>query len=149
MLGGPYGIFDGNSSTTSPSITATILSPGTPVAVRSNRHTPESSQDTSIRWDLHDLGRLEYFEHRDEGRVRRWRSIHVTDGGHPHMDKWWVPGLHIGYEHSFVHQIADFLTAMGEGKPCSPTFAEGIETQKVCDAVLKSAAENRWIEVGS
>ena len=106
-----------------------------------------NGEDASIRWDLHDLGRLEYFEHRDEGRVRGWRSIHVTDGDHPYMDKWWVPGLQIGYEHSFVHQIADFLTAMDAGEPCSPTFAEGIETQKVCDAVLQSAAEKRWIEI--
>jgi len=108
-----------------------------------------NGEDASIRWDLHNLHRLEYFEHRDEGRVRGWRSIHVTDGDHPYMDKWWVPGLQIGYEHSFVHQIADFLTAMAAGEPCSPTFAEALETQKVCDAVLKSAAENRWIEVGS
>jgi len=106
-----------------------------------------NGEDASIRWDLHDLGRLEFFEHRDEGRVRGWRSIHVTDGDHPYMDKWWVPGLSIGYEHSFVHQIADFLTAMADGEPCSPTFAEGMETQKVCDAVLKSASENRWIDI--
>jgi len=108
-----------------------------------------NGQDASIRWDLHDLGRLEYFEHRDEGRVRGWRSIHVTDGEHPYMDKWWVPGLQIGYEHSFVHQIADFLTAMDAGNPCSPTFAEALETQKVCDAVLQSAAEKRWVEIGN
>jgi len=108
-----------------------------------------NGEDASIRWDLHDLHRLEYFEHRDEGRVRGWRSIHVTDGDHPYMDKWWVPGLQIGYEHSFVHQAADFLTALAAGEPCSPTFAEALETQKVCDAVLKSAAENRWIEIGS
>ncbi|MBT3199057.1 MAG: Gfo/Idh/MocA family oxidoreductase [Phycisphaerales bacterium] len=108
-----------------------------------------NGEDASIRWDLHDLSRLEYFEHRDEGRVRGWRSIHVTDGDHPYMDKWWVPGLSIGYEHSFVHQAADFLTAMAEGAPCGPTFAEALETQKVCDAVLKSAAEKRWIDINS
>ena len=43
--------------------------------------------------------------------MRGWRSIHVTDGDHPYMDKWWVPGLQIGYEHTFVHQVADFLEA--------------------------------------
>src|SRR5216110_2129215 len=59
-----------------------------------------------IFWDLHDLHRLQYFDHRDEGRLRGWRSIHVTDhgGGHPYIDKWWVPGLQIGYEATFVHQ---------------------------------------------
>ncbi len=37
----------------------------------------------SIIWDLHDLHRLQYFEHSDEGRVRGWRSLHITDGDHP------------------------------------------------------------------
>jgi len=64
-----------------------------------------NGEKASIKWDLHDLHRLEYFDHRDEGKLRGWRSIHVTDHGgeHPYMDKWWVPGLQIGYEHSFVH----------------------------------------------
>ena len=101
----------------------------------------------SIFWDLHDLHRLQYFEHRDEGRVRGWRNIHVTDGDHPYMDKWWVPGLQIGYEHSFVHQLADFLDGLAKGKPASPTFRDALETQYVCDAVLKSAKTDRWEKV--
>jgi len=101
----------------------------------------------SIFWDLHDLHRLQYFEHRDEGRLRGWRSIHVTDGDHPYMGHWWVPGLQIGYEHSFVHQLADFLDGLAKQKPASPTFRDGLETQYVCDAVLKSARTNRWEKV--
>ena len=105
--------------------------------------------DASIRWDLHDLHRLEYFDHQDEGRLRGWRSIHVTDhgGAHPYMERWWVPGLQIGYEHSFVHQIADFLKALQKGEACSPTFREALETQLICDAVLKSAKERCWVEI--
>jgi len=108
-----------------------------------------NGEDASIRWDLQDLHRLEYFDHRDEGRLRGWRSIHVTDhgGGHPYMDKWWVPGLQIGYEHTFVHQTADLLAAMGKGEPCPPTFRDALETQKVCDAVLQSAKEGRWVKI--
>ena len=106
-----------------------------------------NGEHASIAWDLHDLHRLQYFEHRDEGRLRGWRSIHVTDGDHPYMDKWWVPGLQIGYEHSFVHQFADFLFGLSQGKPASPTFREALETQFVCDAVLKSAKANRWEKV--
>jgi predicted dehydrogenase len=101
----------------------------------------------SIFWDLHDLHRLQYFAHKDEGRVRGWRSIHVTDSDHPYMDKWWVPGLQIGYEHSFVHQVADFLESVAKGKPASPTFRDALETQYVCDAVLKSARTERWEKV--
>jgi predicted dehydrogenase len=100
--------------------------------------------NASIRWDLHDLNRLEYFDHNDDSIVRGWRSIHVTDGDQPYMDKWWVPGLGIGYEHSFVHQVADFLKSLETGKPCSPTFKEALQTQKVCEAVIDSANSRSW-----
>jgi predicted dehydrogenase len=106
-----------------------------------------NGEHASIFWDLHDLHRLQYFEHRDEGRLRGWRSIHVTDGDHPYMGKWWVPGLQIGYEHSFVHQLADFLDGLAKRKPAHPTFRDALETQYVCDAVLKSAKTNRWEKV--
>jgi predicted dehydrogenase len=106
-----------------------------------------NGEHASIFWDLHDLHRLQYFDHHDEGRVRGWRSLHITDGDHPYMDKWWVPGLQIGYEHSFVHQVADFLEGVAKGKPASPTFRDALETQYVCDAVLKSARTNRWEKV--
>ena len=106
-----------------------------------------NGEHASIFWDLHDLHRLQYFDHRDEGRVRGWRSIHVSDGDHPYMSKWWVPGLQIGYEHSFVHQVADFLEGVAKGKPASPTFRDALETQYVCDAVLKSAQTGNWQKV--
>jgi predicted dehydrogenase len=108
-----------------------------------------NGEKASLKWDLHDLHRLQYFDHGDEGRLRGWRSIHVTDhgGGHPYMDHWWVPGLQIGYEHSFVHQVADFLKGLETGKPAGPTFRDALETQKVCDAVLASARKKQWVKV--
>jgi predicted dehydrogenase len=106
-----------------------------------------NGEHASIFWDLHDMHRLQWFDHKDEGRLRGWRSIHVTDGDHPYMKNWWVPGLNIGFEHSFVHQLADFLTGVATGKPASPTFREALETQYVCDAVLKSAKTGRWEKV--
>ena len=51
-----------------------------------------NGEHASAFWDLHDLHRLQYFDHRDEGRVRGWRSVHITDGDHPYMKHWWVPG---------------------------------------------------------
>jgi predicted dehydrogenase len=107
-----------------------------------------NGENASIRWDLHDLHRLEYFDHSDESIVRGWRSIHVTDGDQPYMDHWWVPGLQIGYEHTFVHQVADFLEGLASGTPAGPTFKEALETQKVCDAVLKSAEDGSWQNIG-
>jgi predicted dehydrogenase len=103
--------------------------------------------DASIMWDLHDLHRLQYFDHRDEGRVRGWRSLHITDSDHPYMKHWWVPGLQIGYEHTFVHQVADFLEGLASGKSASPTFREALATDYVTDAVLQSAHSGRWEQV--
>jgi len=103
--------------------------------------------DASIMWDLHDLHRLQYFDHRDEGRVRGRRSSHITDSDHPYMKHWWVPGLQIGYEHTFVHQVADFLEGLASGKSASPTFREALATDYVTDAVLQSAHSGRWEQV--
>ena len=107
-----------------------------------------NGENASIRWDLHDLNRLEFFDNADASNVKGWRSIHVTDGDQPYMDKWWVPGLGIGYEHSFIHQVADFLKSVETGEPCEPTFKTSLETQKVCEAVLEAAASGCWKETG-
>ena len=106
-----------------------------------------NGERASIFWDLHDLHRLRYFDHRDESVVRGWRNIHVSDGDQPYMSRWWVPGLQIGYEHSFVHQAADFLEAAARGESAAPTFRDALETTKVCDAVLASAASRAWVDV--
>ena len=106
-----------------------------------------NGENMSLKWDLHDLHRLQWFDHRDAGNLRGWRSIHVTDGDHPYMGKWWVPGLQIGYEHSFVHQVADFCDSLAKGTPCGPTFRDALETQKICDAVLSSAKNGQWTNV--
>jgi predicted dehydrogenase len=106
-----------------------------------------NGEHASIFWDLHDLHRLQYFDHRDQGIVRGWRSVHVTDGDHPYMGKWWVPGLQIGYEHSFVHQVADFLEGLATGKPAMPDFRDAYRTQLVLDAILESAKDGRWVNV--
>ncbi len=103
-----------------------------------------NGEHASIAWDLHDLHRLQYFDHRDEGKVRGWRSLHISDGDHPYMKHWWVPGLQIGYEHTFVHQVADFLSGLASGTPAAPTFREALATDQVTDAVLRSARNGQW-----
>jgi myo-inositol 2-dehydrogenase/D-chiro-inositol 1-dehydrogenase len=108
-----------------------------------------NGEHASARWDLHDLHRLQWFDHKDEGRVRGWRSVHVTDGDHPYMKHWWVPGLQIGYEHTFIHQFADFLVGVGQGKAVVPTFRDGLATDRVTDAVLKSARTRQWVQVSA
>ena len=101
----------------------------------------------SFMWNLHDLNRVSWFDHSIEGRLRGWTSILVTDGDHPYLGKWWVPGLSIGYEHSFVHAVADFIDGLTIGKPASPTFREALETTKVCDAILKSGKTRKWVPI--
>ncbi len=106
-----------------------------------------NGEHASAFWDLHDLHRIQYFDHRDEGRVRGWRSVHVTDSDHPYMKHWWVPGLQIGYEHTFIHQFADFVTAAAKGESISPSFRDGLATDHVTDAVLRSAKSGKWEKV--
>ena len=107
-----------------------------------------NGEHASIGWDLHDQNRLEYFDHSDESIVRGWRSIHVSDSDQPYIDRWWIPGVCIGYEHTFVHHAADFLKSLETGEDCSPTFKEAQETQKVCEAVLNSAETRSWKNTG-
>jgi predicted dehydrogenase len=103
--------------------------------------------NASLFWDLHDQHRLQWFDYRDQGIVRGWRSIHVSDGDHPYMKNWWVPGLQIGYEHTFIHQVADFIQGLSDRKPAAPTFRDGLATDLVTDAVLASAKSGRWVTV--
>jgi myo-inositol 2-dehydrogenase/D-chiro-inositol 1-dehydrogenase len=60
------------------------------------------------------------------------------------MKHWWVPGLQIGYEHTFIHQFADFLQAVDAGQPAAPTFRDALATDYVTDAILKSAQTRKW-----
>ena len=108
-----------------------------------------NGEHASLKWDLHDLHRLQYFNHRDESVLRGWRSIHLSDSDQPYMDKWWIPGVQIGFEHTFVHQVADFLEGIATGKPAAPTFRDALKTDRVTDAVLASAASGQWTDVAS
>jgi predicted dehydrogenase len=110
--------------------------------------------DGSLFFDLHDDQYLHFFEYqspRDDRKVEShlagWRKIHVTNGEHPYMDHWWVPGLTIGYEHSFVHTLADFLKGIETGQPAAPTCRDALNTQRVCDAILTSARSGQWVDI--
>jgi predicted dehydrogenase len=114
-----------------------------------------NGEDGSLLFDLHDPQWLSFFEYRTpdgrkiDGHTTGWRKIHVTSFEHPYMDRWWVPGLTIGYEHTFVHAIADFLKGVETGPPAEPTFRTALQTQKVCDAILQSAKSGQWVDTGA
>jgi predicted dehydrogenase len=100
--------------------------------------------DASIAFDLEDPHRLSYYDNNDPGHLQGWRTIHVTGFNHPYMKNWWVPGTTIGYEHTFINALADFLKGLETGTPASPTFRDALPTQAVCDAVLDSAEVGQW-----
>jgi myo-inositol 2-dehydrogenase/D-chiro-inositol 1-dehydrogenase len=115
---------------------------------RKNHNTLEINGETgSIAFDLEDAHELEFFEHGGDNRLRGWRTVPVWDAVHPYMGKWWVPGCAIGYEHTFVHCVADFLEGLAKGEKRCPDFRDGLRTQVVCDAVLRSARERMWQDV--
>ena len=112
---------------------------------RKNQNTFEiNGENASVCFDLEDAHRLGYFDHNDEEGLHGWRSILVTDFEHPYMDRWWVPGCVIGYEHTFINALADFLKGLKSDKKLCPDFKDALETQYVCDAVLSSAKNGQW-----
>jgi len=124
---------------------------------RKNYNTFElNGADGSVCFDLEDPQYLDFYEYKSPATGRKvddhlagWRRIHVTNSEHPYMDRWWVPGCTIGYEHTFTHALADFLRGVDQGVPVQPDFRSAWQTQKVCDAVLASARTGEWVEVGA
>jgi len=123
---------------------------------RKNYNTFElDGADGSVHFDLEDPQYLDFYEHtahatgrKVEDHLTGWRRIHVTNFEHPYMDHWWVPGCTIGYEHTFTHALADFLRGVETGHPVRPDFRDALQTQKVCDAVLRSAETGKWEATG-
>ena len=107
-----------------------------------------NGENASVGWELPDLNRLSFFDDKDDSAVRGWRSIHVSqnDGGHPYMENWWVPGIVIGFEHTFTHGVYQFLKSLEDEshERQFPTFADALETDKICAAVLESAKSKTW-----
>lgn len=101
----------------------------------------------SLYFDFEDMNRLKYYNEQDPSDRRGFRDILVTEGVHPYSGAWWPPGHIIGYEHTFVHTISDFINAVATHKPCTPDFVDGLRNQQVLEAVEKSAKAGRWVKV--
>ena len=123
---------------------------------RKNFNTFEmNGADGSLYFDLEEPEYLQYFEYKQmqsgkkvESHVTGWRKIHTSNSEHPYMDRYWVPGTCIGYEHTFLNALADFVMGIESGKPTQPDFRNALQTQRVCDAVLKSAKTGKWMATG-
>ncbi|MET8309705.1 Gfo/Idh/MocA family oxidoreductase [Micromonospora sp. NPDC005173] len=102
----------------------------------------------SVVFDLERLNELEFYDATRPSVEQGFSRILVTEGEHPYMSAWWPPGHIIGYEHSFTHQMRDFIEAIATGVDPAPSFADGLQVQLVLDAVTRSAEiGSSWTEV--
>ena len=103
----------------------------------------------SLAFDFEDMNRLQFYNGEDPKDRQGFRDILVTqrDGVQPYVANWWPPGHGLGYEHTFVHAVADFVNACAEGKPVHPTFEDGLKNQQVLTAVEKSSATGKWVKL--
>ena len=93
----------------------------------------------SLTFDLEKMNRLRFYDAKDPAHARGFRDIIVTEPNHPYIKNWWPTGHIIGYEHSFVHTIADFVNALVTRKRIQPDFADGLKTQRVLDLIQRAA----------
>jgi len=125
------------------SLEATRFAPG-----RKNSLTIEiNGSEGSLVFDLEQMNRLGFYSTHDSEEQRGFREIIVTEPSHPYFEHWWPPGHLIGYEHSFVHTMADFVKAVVKGKSAPPTFADGLANQRVLAAIEQSARDKTWVRI--
>ena len=111
-----------------------------------NDHTIEIHGSAgSLRFSLERLNELEVLT----GDSRGYETVLVTDESDPYVDHWWPPGHTIGWEHSFVHENYEFLSAVDEGTAFTPSFAEAYEVQAILDAIERADERGEWVEVDS
>ncbi|MBE0008295.1 MULTISPECIES: Gfo/Idh/MocA family protein [unclassified Arthrobacter] len=94
-----------------------------------------------LRFDLEHLNELQYFDSSVPTELQGYSKILVTEPSHPYLGAWWPAGHTLGWDHTFTSQAADFLAAIDSGTPPSPSFEEGLATQRVLAALEESAAQ--------
>ncbi|WP_051485824.1 Gfo/Idh/MocA family protein [Nocardioides sp. J54] len=101
----------------------------------------------SLAFDFEDMNVLHFFDATLPDEEAGFRRILVTEATHPWVAAWWPPGHGLGYEHGFTHQAVDLVTAIANGVEPTPTFADGLQIQRVLDAVETSATNRTWQEI--
>ncbi|GAA0507450.1 Predicted dehydrogenase [Halorubrum aquaticum] len=109
-----------------------------------NDHTVEvHGSKGSLRFSLERLNELEVLREGDRG----YETVLVTDESDPYVDHWWPPGHVLGWEHTFVHENYEFLSAVAAGGEFSPSFEEGYQVQRTLDAIERSDERGEWVSV--
>jgi predicted dehydrogenase len=101
----------------------------------------------SIRFDFERMNELEVFFVDDPEGLQGFRKIHVTEAVHGYPAHWWPAGHSLGFDHTFVHAVDEMLKAIAEDRPASPSFADGVRSQQVLEAVDLSIEQRRWVKV--
>jgi predicted dehydrogenase len=101
----------------------------------------------SLAFDLEDLNHLQFFDATDPAALQAIRDVLVTGPDHPYSSNFWKPGHLIGYEHTFIATLGDFLMALARQEPFHPNFQDALETQKIIAAVEASATSGRWTKI--
>jgi len=101
----------------------------------------------SLAFDFEDMNVLHFFDGTEDAGTAGFRRILVTEAEHPYVGAWWPPGHVIGYEHGFIHQAVDLVRAIADGTDPTPTFADGLQVQRVLAAVETSSDNDSWQEI--
>jgi predicted dehydrogenase len=102
----------------------------------------------SLAFDFEDMNVLDFYDGAEPAETAGFRRIVVTEPEHPYVAAWWPAGHGLGYEHGFTHQVVDLVAALAAGEQPRPSFADGLQVQRVLDAVERSAADrSTWTEI--
>ncbi|MET8521874.1 Gfo/Idh/MocA family oxidoreductase [Nocardioides sp. NPDC004968] len=101
----------------------------------------------SLAFDFEDMNVLHFHDATLPAAEGGFRRIVVTEPEHPWVAGWWPPGHGLGYEHGFTHQVVDLVRALGDGTEPTPTFADGLQVQRVLAAVETSSDTRTWQEI--
>lgn len=101
----------------------------------------------SMAFNNERMNELEIYDRTEPSETQGFKNIIVTQSEHPYVGNWWPPGHIIGYEHAFVHGVADFLTAIEKNRLPEPNFRHGARNQSVLDSIERSSKSGRWEKV--
>ena len=102
----------------------------------------------SLAFDFEDMNVLHFYDGDEPAATAGFRRILVTEPDHPYVGAWWPAGHGLGYEHGFTHQVVDLVTAIAKDEDPTPSFADGLQVQRVLDAVERSAAaDSVWTPI--